>query len=248
VSYEVRQGDCLEIMRTLRPGSNVTSGPGHEPRPPKGHHEAMTDMNRDQLGVLLCEEGWESCLATFSPEAHDVDEPIAIRAAELLASSCAREMATAFYCLGSRVQSPQEKAFLIAFVLEACKAWGWPCTKVVTCPSHQPVSFWGRAVGPVDMAGRGAYVVCPQHHVDQYRVDFLIWSPANGDNTVAVEIDGHDFHEKTKHQVVRDKRRERAIVATGLKVLRFSGSEIFKDACSCAKEALAILDSRERKG
>lgn len=61
--------------------------------------------------------------------------------------------------------------------------------------------------------------------------------------SIGVEVDGHDFHEKTRAQVRRDKQRERAIVATGLRVLRFSGSELFRDACGCADEVVAALDA-----
>lgn len=49
----------------------------------------------------------------------------------------------------------------------------------------------------------------------------------------AIEIDGHDFHEKTKAQVQKDKQRERVIVSQGYKVLRFSGSEVFHNTSTC---------------
>lgn len=75
------------------------------------------------------------------------------------------------------------------------------------------------------------------------RIDFALRT-FNGDPLVgyAVEIDGHDFHEKTKAQARTDRQRERWIIrhphAEIDAVLRFTGSEIFADPVRCAEEAL----------
>lgn len=55
---------------------------------------------------------------------------------------------------------------------------------------------------------------------------------------VAIELDGHAFHEKTKEQVAHDKKRERAIVRAGLPVLRVSGHEIWRNARACVLEVV----------
>jgi very-short-patch-repair endonuclease len=60
----------------------------------------------------------------------------------------------------------------------------------------------------------------------RYRIDFAFFS---GGERWAVELDGHDFHEKTKSQATRDKRRDRELVADGWRVLRYTGSEIYSD-------------------
>ena len=67
-----------------------------------------------------------------------------------------------------------------------------------------------------------------QKKIGKYIVDFQVnatWS----DTSVIIECDGHDFHEKTKEQVTKDKIRERFLVENGYKVLRFSGSEIYNN-------------------
>lgn len=46
--------------------------------------------------------------------------------------------------------------------------------------------------------------------------------------TLAIEIDGHDFHEKTKEQASRDKARDRSITRAGYQVLRFTGSDLYQ--------------------
>ena len=56
---------------------------------------------------------------------------------------------------------------------------------------------------------------------------------------IGVECDGHDFHEKTKEQAARDKKRDRDLQALGYRVLRFSGSEIYRDVNACI---LAIFE------
>lgn len=78
----------------------------------------------------------------------------------------------------------------------------------------------------------------PQFEIGKYRVDFQI-SLSNHEgweSNVIVECDGHDFHEKTKQQVESDKKRERELQAAGYHVLRFSGTEIWRDPSECVDE------------
>lgn len=53
---------------------------------------------------------------------------------------------------------------------------------------------------------------------------------------VVVEVDGHDYHERTKEQARHDRRRDRTFLHEGLPVMRFTGSEIFQDAHEVALE------------
>lgn len=49
-----------------------------------------------------------------------------------------------------------------------------------------------------------------QYPIDKYRADFSIFAGLNAFNfikKIVVECDGHDFHEKTKEQAARDKKR-----------------------------------------
>jgi very-short-patch-repair endonuclease len=65
---------------------------------------------------------------------------------------------------------------------------------------------------------------------------------------VAIECDGHDFHEKTKEQARKDKRRDRVFLAEGLPVLRFTGSEIHRDPTAIAKEVGEVLLAELKRG
>ena len=71
-----------------------------------------------------------------------------------------------------------------------------------------------------------------------YIIDFVVSKKISKSQTmrIAIELDGHEFHEKNKSQVMADERRERAIVTEGLPVLRFSGSEIVRNPRSCVVE------------
>lgn len=103
-------------------------------------------------------------------------------------------------------------------------------------------------------------VICPQIKVCDYtssycsnyhRVDFMLaMKDCNFHTTfLAIECDGHEFHEKTKEQAARDKKRDRTLTIWGTPVIRFTGSEIWADPYRCVTEALsvpyAVLVARE---
>lgn len=80
--------------------------------------------------------------------------------------------------------------------------------------------------------------VAPQVEVRKirfsYRVDFLAMAIFGGNSRkLAIECDGHAFHEKTKEQAQRDKERDRALLSYGIPVMRFTGAEIWKDPMKC---------------
>lgn len=95
-------------------------------------------------------------------------------------------------------------------------------------------------------SGAGEYRVYQQQRIGDYRVDFLInvtlpWPPRE-EIQLVVECDGHDFHEKTKEQAARDKARDRYLIEQGYTVLRFTGSEIYRDAAKCAEQVSDVID------
>lgn len=88
-------------------------------------------------------------------------------------------------------------------------------------------------------------VLGQQIQVGSYRLDFCIASPSlehfdTVAHLLAVECDGHDFHDRTKQQAARDKSRDRALLDHGISTIRFTGSEIWRDALKCANEALEL--------
>ena len=85
-----------------------------------------------------------------------------------------------------------------------------------------------------------------QPHYDRYRPDFSISTWAHEDDdllpfVVVVEVDGHDYHERTKEQAEYDKRRDRFMTSTEARVFRFTGREVYRDADACACEILEYV-------
>lgn len=78
-----------------------------------------------------------------------------------------------------------------------------------------------------------------------YFVDFAIilipFYPSDPLYKLFVEIDGHEFHEKTKQQASNDRKRERALLSKCDHLIRLTGSEVYKEGHRCAKETLSIL-------
>lgn len=77
-----------------------------------------------------------------------------------------------------------------------------------------------------------------------YRPDFIISNSIGEAYNVVIECDGHDFHEKTKQQVIKGNNRDYDLKLDGYEVLHFSGSEIFKDAVKCASKAIEFVKKR----
>jgi very-short-patch-repair endonuclease len=88
----------------------------------------------------------------------------------------------------------------------------------------------------------------PQYEIQSgaktYRLDFLLTETAYCTQSdyrryaesfgcpypkVAVELDGHDFHERTKEQVALRDKRDRDLQVAGYKVFHISGSALWRD-------------------
>lgn len=63
----------------------------------------------------------------------------------------------------------------------------------------------------------------------------IAWPP------IAIEVDGHAFHEKTKEQVAYRNQRDRELQRAGWKVLHLSYSEIERDGCEACGAVIDIV-------
>ncbi len=87
--------------------------------------------------------------------------------------------------------------------------------------------------------------VAQQVKIPPYRADFVLRATKQElSSRLVVECDGHAFHERTKAQARRDKKRDRKLLAAGYPTVRFTGSEIHADADACATEVIALVRSR----
>lgn len=124
---------------------------------------------------------------------------------------------------GKHTESPIEKILATAIFMNGRFCQGGSL-QLITAPEAD-LSAWGSI--------RFEF----QKHIGDYRADFLLtmWG-GNRPVCLVIECDGHDFHERTKEQAARDRSRDRQMTLSGYKVLRFTGSEIFRDPMKCAEQ------------
>lgn len=73
------------------------------------------------------------------------------------------------------------------------------------------------------------------------RPDILLWVPSDSTRKYIVECDGYEFH-SNKDTFISDRTRDRVTQRFGYSTLRFSGSEIVRNASEVATEVLSILE------
>lgn len=59
---------------------------------------------------------------------------------------------------------------------------------------------------------------------------------------IGIELDGHDWHERTKEQVTYRNQRDRDLQAAGWIVLHYSGSELIRDPFTTVHDAHYKVD------
>jgi very-short-patch-repair endonuclease len=87
-------------------------------------------------------------------------------------------------------------------------------------------------------------LLIPQFPFEGYRIDIALRLPRYKFQYLFIECDGHDFHERTKEQAAHDRSRDRFMATAGIPVLRFTGSEIHKNAASCADQVISFINER----
>ncbi len=124
-------------------------------------------------------------------------------------------------------ESPIERMFLIGLM-----------SLSYTSPCYDFGDFFSRFVLRSD-SPLPIVKVDLQAQIEGYRADFLLTVTFQGAvlGRVVVECDGHSFHERTKEQASRDRSRDRAMTLAGYKVMRFTGSEIYRDLMGCVSQA-----------
>lgn len=117
------------------------------------------------------------------------------------------------------VESPIEKIFGVSVLLL------YPGVKL--CQQDDP--------RPPDRA-----VLIPQYRWRNYRMDWALCVPGKDKPVVFVECDGAEFH-STVEQQARDRRKDDEARDAGIQLLRFSGSDIYRNYDACAKLTMDLL-------
>lgn len=132
-------------------------------------------------------------------------------------------------------ESPIERLFLAVLIAgsEPKLRWGRPSQSALAGLGIE--SAKGAVVTDDD---KFVVLVQPTIVVDRMRIrlDFAM-AFSDWAYRVAVELDGHEFHERTREQAERDKHRDRTLVSNGWRVIRFTGSEVVRNVSKCVVEA-----------
>jgi hypothetical protein len=210
--------------------------------------EEHRPRSRDAWDVLgACSPRWRNGIYGDSKQPPEIWEPFLRR----ISARAVLDKRDQIESAARRCESPIEELFFLALL---AKAESDHCEHDVIINGREPEMFDGWT----------QVLVFPQYTVGKYRADFLvaiydthpIYDRAPGPDVVSnvleyewkkgvvlVELDGHDFHEKTKEQASRDKKKDRDLQAAGFTIYRFTGSDIWNRPMACAKE---VLDAAER--
>lgn len=133
----------------------------------------------------------------------------------------------------ANTDSPIEAQLLVAFTF-VLRVWG---ASVLVAERGSPLKpeFYDNGVD------RFETLVIPQFQTHDYRLDFAIFHSADRAVKIAVECDGHEFHERTKDQAQRDKARDRMLQQLGYKAIRYTGSEIYRKPVESAHDIWGVL-------
>lgn len=121
-------------------------------------------------------------------------------------------------------------------------------------PLEAVFAVWWEAENPSTGWWGRTFAIVPQAEIEaecqKYRLDFVVGlSPAELDRwrrdgiefpRIAVELDGHAFHEKTKEQVTYRNERDRKLQRQGWHVFHYSFSEMTTHPDACVMEVTAF--------
>jgi very-short-patch-repair endonuclease len=95
---------------------------------------------------------------------------------------------------------------------------------------------WKFSVGTED----DDIVLHPQFSLARFRYDFAVRAKGKLKPLVLVECDGKEFHSSSDQQA-NDKLKDVAASRAGVRLIRFTGSEIHRDIDACVKYAMSAI-------
>jgi very-short-patch-repair endonuclease len=86
--------------------------------------------------------------------------------------------------------------------------------------------------------GNDDFELVPQQVLGSFRYDFAI--TRQGKLICLIECDGKEFH-STAEQIANDRAKDTLAAQMGVRMFRFSGSDIWRDPKGCAREVLHTI-------
>lgn len=147
-------------------------------------------------------------------------------------------------------ESPIESLFLATMLAGNCGVWepailaDWAALRELEeslsgCSDRKSRNRKSRRLTEY-CTGAACITQCVVRLKKTYRIDFAFFDVTR-QRRYAVELDGHDFHERTKEQAERDRSRDRALTAAGWTCLRFTGREVNRDPDVCLEQVEEFL-------
>lgn len=126
----------------------------------------------------------------------------------------------------SKTESPIEKMFLMEFNL----------IKLIKPDKLPPESYF--ELIPQAQIVKGSHKYRVDFKIDVDLLDRVGMPESPTETIIFIELDGHDFHEKTKQQATNDKIRERALSDKCDALLRYTGSEVYQNPYQIVSDVL----------
>jgi very-short-patch-repair endonuclease len=136
-------------------------------------------------------------------------------------------------------ESPLENFFAISFKL--------------SCLNHNVASVFNKyeLLPQMGIDHAGDLNFYNKKKTDKFRLDFVLLNlnaycnyiegKVKSYNKIGIEIDGFEFHEKTKEQFEREKVRNRFLTKYDWKIFYFAGTEIYNNPFGCVMEIYEYL-------
>lgn len=135
------------------------------------------------------------------------------------------------HCSGiARCESPLETSLAMAFSHLPGFQWRLPFV------DDLEVGRWQKA----------GVILQAQSPCGPYFADFCLRPWTDKGPVIVIEVDGHDYHERTSTQAQRDRSRDRFLTKRGATVLRFTGREVWQDPRRCAWEVWGFTGTHLR--
>jgi very-short-patch-repair endonuclease len=99
----------------------------------------------------------------------------------------------------------------------------------IESPLEYRLYVWLKRLG-----AKYGYLIKAQWQLDRYRYDFAITDRSGGKVLALIECDSAEFH-GLPEQLKRDREKDEAAKVAGIRLFRWSGKEIYRDAQRCAE-------------
>jgi very-short-patch-repair endonuclease len=127
---------------------------------------------------------------------------------------------------------------LYTFLPALMDNWSLAATIEPDCESPIEVELGAQFLIALRAAGDEDWKLVPQYVLGPYRYDFAITRKKK--LAALIECDGKEFH-RTKDQLANDRAKDRLAEAKGVRIFRFSGSDIHRDPKSCVRDVLHAI-------